>query len=98
MHEVSEMHCQKPTPLMGSKRILFHSAVHSAETQSFRLPGKLPPLLQQFLLVTINEFIILICCNKIISSCTHPVRDLVQQSLLSAPVSPSSDPGDCSVS
>lgn len=95
----------KPTPLMGSKRIVFHFAVHSAESQSFRLPGKLPSLLQHFLLVTINKFKILICCNKVISSCTLPVRDLVQQSLLSAhshsfslTASPSSDPGGCSVS
>lgn len=105
MHEVSETCCQKPTPLMGSKRIVFHFAVHSAESQSFRLPGKLPSLLQHFLLVTINKFKILICCNKVISSCTLPVRDLVQQSLLSAhshsfslTASPSSDPGGCSVS
>lgn len=90
---------------MGSKRIVFHFAVHSAESQSFSLPGKLPSLLQHFLLVTINKFKILIRCNKVISSCTLPVRDLVQQSLLSAhshsfslTVSPSSDPGGCSVS
>lgn len=105
MYQVSETHCQKPTPLMGSKRIVFRFAVRLAESQSFRLPGKLPSLLQHFLMVTINKFRILICCNKVISSCILPVRDLVQQSLLFAPshslsltVSPWSDPGDCSVS
>lgn len=45
---------------------------------------KAPLLLQHFLVMTINKSRILICCNKVISSCTLPVRDLVQQSLLSA--------------
>lgn len=105
MHEVSETCCQNPTPLMGSKKIVFHFGVHSAETQSFRLPGKLPPLLQHFLAVTINKFRILICCNKVIPSFTLLIRVLVQQSLLSVcsqsfslTVSPWSDPGDCAVS
>lgn len=84
MDKVSETCCQTPTPLMGSKRIGFHFAVHSAESQSFRLPGKFPCLLQHFLVVTINKFRILIRCNEVISSCTFLIRDLVQQSLLSA--------------
>lgn len=90
-----------PSPLTGNERIVFHFAVHSAESQSLWLPAKPPSLLEHILSVTIYKLRTRTCCNKAISCCTHIVKDLMQQSLLSAcsqhfsfTVSSSSDTSD----